>query len=66
MRRAGTTPSFAMWLFPGLSWATAAVIVAVLAAMAVVPATRPQIVLGTLTVLVTLAFYQLARRRPTR
>ncbi len=66
MRRAGSTPSFAMWLFPGLSWATAAVIVAVLAAMAAVPATRPQIVLGTLTVLVTLAFHQLARRRPTR
>ena len=66
MRRAGTTPSFAMWLFPGLSWATAAVIVAVLAAMAVVPATRPQIVLGTLTVLVTLAFCHLSGRRPTR
>ncbi len=63
MRRAGTTPSFAMWLFPGLSWATAAVIVAVLAAMAAVPATRPQIVLGTLTVLAVLILGELTRRR---
>ena len=66
MHRAGTTPSFAMWLFPGLSWATAAVIVAVLTAMAAVPATRPQILLGTLTVLVTVACYQLFKRRPAR
>ena len=54
MRRAGTAPAFAMWLFPGLSWATVAVIVAVLVAMAAVPATRPQILLGTLTVLTVL------------
>jgi L-asparagine transporter-like permease len=66
MRRAGRHPSFAMWLFPGLSWATVAVIVAVLVAMAVVPATRPQIVLGSLTVLAVLALGQLLKRRPTR
>ncbi len=63
MRRAGATPAFAMWLFPGLSWATAAVILAVLAAMAAVPATRPQILLGTLTVLAVLALGELARRK---
>ena len=63
LRRAGTRPAFAMWLFPFLSWATAAVIVAVLAAMAAVPATRPQIVLGTLTVLVVLTLHQLFKGR---
>ncbi len=63
MDRAGATPAFAMWLFPALSWATAAVIVAVLAAMAAVPATRPQIVLGTLTVLAVLVLDRLTKRR---
>lgn len=63
MRRAGVRPRFAMWLFPGLSWATIAVIVAVLAAMAFSPATRPEIVLGSLTVLAVLACHELFRRR---
>ncbi len=66
MVRDGQRPAFAMWLFPALSWATVAVIVAVLAAMAAVPATRPQIVLGTLTVLAVLGLYQMLRRRPAR
>ncbi len=63
MRRAGLRPRFAMWLFPGLSWATIAVILAVLVAMAFSPATRPQIVLGGLTVLAVLACHELFRRR---
>ena len=37
MRRDGRRPAFAMWLFPGLSWATVVMIVAVLAAMAALP-----------------------------
>ena len=41
-------------------------IVAVLAAMAVVPATRPQIVLGTLTVLAVLILHQLSKGRLAR
>ena len=62
MQRDGHRPAFAMWLFPGLSRATAAIIVAVLAAMAAVPATRPQIELGTLTVLVVLGLHAMLRR----
>ncbi len=63
MRRAGRRPAFAMWLFPGLSWATAGVIVAVLVAMLFDAGTRPQIVLGGLTVLAVLAVDFLTRRR---
>ena len=63
MHRDGRRPAFAMWLFPGLSWATVAMIVAVLAAMAAVPATRPQIELGTLTVFAVLGLHTLLRRR---
>lgn len=63
MARAGRRPAFPMWLFPALSWATVLVIVAVLAAMAANPATRPQIVLGTLTVLGVLVLDLVTRRR---
>ncbi len=63
MRHEGRRPAFAMWLFPFLSWATVAVIAAVLLAMAVNPTTRPQIVLGTGTVLAVLVLDRLTRRR---
>ncbi len=63
MRRSGRRPAFAMWLFPVLSWATAGVIVAVLVAMLFDAGTRPQIVLGGLTVLAVLAVDFLTRRR---
>ena len=66
MQREGRRPVFAMWLFPGLSWATIGVILAVLAAMAFTATTRPQIVLGSLTVLITLACYEFRQRRPAR
>ena len=62
LQRRGRRPAFAMWLFPGLSWATMAVILAVLAAMAFDASTRPQIVLGSLTVLMVLALYEVFRR----
>ncbi|MCQ8276839.1 amino acid permease [Acetobacteraceae bacterium KSS8] len=66
MQRAGRRPAFAIWLFPFLSWATVAVIAAVLLAMAVNPATRAQIVLGTGTVLLLLALDWFTRRRHAR
>ncbi|MCQ8240131.1 amino acid permease [Rhizosaccharibacter radicis] len=52
MERAGRRPTFRMWLFPGLSWATIAVVAGVLVAMAVQPGTRVQIELGSLCVLI--------------
>lgn len=65
LQRAGLRPAFAMWLFPGLSWATIAIILAVLTAMGFSAATRPQILLGSLTVLAVLACHQIFRaRRP--
>ncbi len=63
LERDGRRPAFAMWLFPALSWATALVIAAVLLAMTVDSSTRPQIVLGTLTVLVVLGADLLTRKR---
>ncbi|MGI4744806.1 MAG: amino acid permease [Janthinobacterium lividum] len=62
LQRTGRRPAFAMWLFPGLSWTTIVVILAVLAAMAFDASTRPQIVLGSLTVLTVLALYEVFRR----
>lgn len=61
--RVGRRPAFAMWLFPYASWGTVAVILAVLAAMAATPATRPQIELGSTTVVLVLAAYEVRNRR---
>ncbi len=63
--RVGRRPAFAMWLFPYASWGTVAVILAVLAAMAATPATRPQIELGSATVVLVLACSELRNRRRT-
>ena len=60
--RAGRRPAFAMWLFPYASWATILVILAVLTAMAFNATTRPQIELGSATVLVVLACFEVRRR----
>ena len=60
--RAGRRPAFAMWLFPYASWATVAVIAAVLAAMAAGPGTRPQIELGGATVVLVLLCHEIRRR----
>jgi len=63
MAREGRRPAFAMWAFPALSWATAGTIVAVLVAMAFDASTRPQIELGSLTVLLVLLAFEFVRRR---
>ncbi|WIM87352.1 amino acid permease [Candidatus Mycobacterium wuenschmannii] len=57
-----------MWLFPGLSIATAVALVAVLVLMAFDPNARMELVLGLLSWAVVLTLYFLPRwwRRPTR
>ncbi|WP_118915848.1 amino acid permease [Mycobacterium shigaense] len=51
-----------MWLFPWLSYATIALMVAVIIAMALLPSTRSQFVMSGVTLVVILAAYQLRRR----
>jgi GABA permease len=52
-----------MWLFPWLSYATIALMVTVIAAMAVLPGTRSQFAMSGLTLVVILAAYEIRRRR---
>lgn len=52
-----------MWLFPWLSYATIALMVTVIVAMAVLPNTRSQFVMSGLTLVVILAVYEIRRRR---
>jgi len=53
-----------MWFFPYASWAVAAVIVAVLAAMAVTPELQSQFFSSAAVVAVVLGAFALLRRRP--
>lgn len=52
-----------MWLFPGLSYLTIALMGIVVAAMAFLPSTRSQFLMSGLTLLVILAAYEVRRRR---
>ncbi len=52
-----------MWLFPWLSYATIALMAAVLIAMAVLPASRAQFWLSVLTLVVILIGFEIRRRR---
>jgi L-asparagine transporter-like permease len=61
--RAGQRLALPMWLFPWLSYATIAAMLAVILAMAILPATRSEILLSLLTVAVLLAAYQLRTSR---
>ncbi|MES2302745.1 MAG: amino acid permease, partial [Pseudomonadota bacterium] len=56
------TLTLRMWLFPGLSYATIAAIVIVLAAMAFVPDLRPQFVASAVTVAIAAGAWFLLRR----
>ncbi|AOE88118.1 amino acid permease [Pseudomonas sp. TCU-HL1] len=58
----GSQNDFKMWLFPWLSYATIAVILAVLAAMAYMPDQRSQVVMSGLSLAVVTACYFLFRR----
>lgn len=58
--------TFKMWLFPGLSYATVALMGAVLVAMAILPKTRSEFFLSLVTVAVILVCYQLRTSRPGR
>ncbi|WP_208401102.1 amino acid permease [Amycolatopsis viridis] len=53
-----------MWLFPWLSYATIALMVAVILAMAFLPSTRSQFWLSAVTLVLILAAYQVRKRRP--
>lgn len=55
-----------MWLFPGLSYATIGLMVAVILAMAFLPTTQSQFLMSGLTLLVILAAYEVRRRRGRR
>jgi len=61
-RNAGEPMEFKMWLFPWLSYATIAVIVAVLLSMAYVPDQRSQVVMSLLSLAVVTISYFLFRR----
>jgi GABA permease len=67
MIRAGVEPRLRMWLFPWLSYATIAGMVAVIAAMGVLPDSRSSFLVSLVTVVVILVAYEirtrLARRR---
>ncbi len=52
-----------MWLFPYLSWATVAAMVVVIASMALLPATRADLLVSLLTLGVVLVAGELRRRR---
>ncbi len=56
--------SLKMWLFPWLSYATIALMVAVILAMAFLPSTRSQFWLSAVTLVLILAAYQVRKRRP--
>ncbi|WP_158890580.1 amino acid permease [Amycolatopsis anabasis] len=51
-----------MWLFPGLSYATIIALAAVLAAMAILPASRSQFWLSAITLAVILAVFEVRKR----
>ncbi|SIR90158.1 amino acid permease [Williamsia sterculiae] len=55
-----------MWLFPWLSYATIAVMVAVILAMAFLPSTRSQFIMSGVTLVVILVAYELTRWRSRR
>ena len=64
--RDGTTLRLKMWLFPWLSYATIAAMLAVILAMAFLPDTRSQFFLSLLTVVILLIAYQVrTARHPT-
>lgn len=58
----GTQNSFKMWLFPWLSYATVAVIIAVLVAMVYMPDQRSQVVMSSLSLAIVSVCYFLFRR----
>ncbi|HEY2206270.1 MAG TPA: amino acid permease [Pseudonocardia sp.] len=64
--REGTALPLRMWLFPWLSYATIAAMLAVILAMAVLPDTRSQFFLSLVTVAVLLVAYQLRSDRVDR
>ncbi|MDI3196304.1 hypothetical protein QK290_18095, partial [Pseudarthrobacter sp. AL07] len=51
-----------MWLFPWLSYATIALMLSVIAAMALLPSTQTQFVMSGVTLVVILLSYELRRR----
>jgi AAT family amino acid transporter/GABA permease len=65
-QRQGTELALKMWLFPWLSYATIAAMLAVIAALAAMPDTRTQFLLSLLTVAVILAAYQVRVWRGSR
>ena len=56
--------SLKMWLFPWLSYATIALMAAVILAMAFLPSTRSQFWLSAVTLTLILIAYQFRKRRP--
>ncbi|NKQ52395.1 amino acid permease [Amycolatopsis sp. K13G38] len=54
-----------MWLFPWLSYATIALMAAVILAMAFLPSTRSQFWLSAVTLALILGAYQIRKRRPS-
>jgi len=52
-----------MWFFPWLSYATIALMAAVLVTMAILPATRSQFWLSLVTLAVILIIYEVHRRK---
>ncbi|MFB9927937.1 amino acid permease [Amycolatopsis halotolerans] len=56
--------SLKMWLFPWLSYATIALMAAVILAMAFLPSTRSQFWLSAVTLVLILIAYQVRKRRP--
>ncbi|WP_406643208.1 amino acid permease [Amycolatopsis sp. WGS_07] len=56
--------SLKMWLFPWLSYATIALMAAVILAMAFLPSTRSQFWLSAVTLALILIAYQFRKRRP--
>jgi AAT family amino acid transporter/GABA permease len=64
--REGTALPLRMWLFPWLSYATIAAMLAVILAMAVLPDTRSKFFLSLVTVAVLLVAYQLRSDRVDR
>ncbi|MDQ6739309.1 MAG: amino acid permease [Actinomycetota bacterium] len=51
-----------MWLFPGLSYATIALMLAVIVAMAILPSTQTQFLMSGVTLIVILLGYELRKR----
>ncbi|WP_051124944.1 amino acid permease [Amycolatopsis benzoatilytica] len=56
--------SLKMWLFPWLSYATIALMLSVILAMAFLPSTRSQFWLSAVTLALILVSYEVRRRRP--